>query len=75
VDGGSGQALHENPSIRQAIIRDIEQRDPALAQRLTENPELFDSQIHIIPIDRGDSQAVQIVCPQFIPLPTGFWLG
>jgi len=72
VDGGTGQALHENPSIRQAILRDIEQRDPALAQRLTENPELFESQIHIIPIDRGDSQAVQTVCPQFILLPTGF---
>ena len=24
VDGGTAQALHENPSIRQAIIRDIE---------------------------------------------------
>jgi len=72
VHGVTGQALHENPSIRQAIIRDIEQRDPALAQRLTENPELFDSQIHILPINRSDSQAVQTVCPQFLWLSTGF---
>jgi len=74
VDGGTAQELHENPSIRQAIIRDIEQTDAALAQRLTENPGLFDSQIHIIPVKLSDaeSQAFQTVCPQFIPLPTGF---
>ena len=72
VDGGGAQALREDPSIRQAIIRDIEQRDPALAQRLTENPGLFDSQIRIIPIELSDadSQIVQTVCPQFIWLST-----
>ena len=74
VDGGRAQALREDPHIRQAIIQHFEQTDAALAQRLTENPGLFDSQIHIIPVKLSDaeSQAFQTVCPQFISLPTGF---
>jgi len=76
ADVGRARILREHPEIRQQILRHFEQENPAIAQHLTENPEMFDSLLDMASkqaskqadqnptMDEGDFEAIQSVSLQ-----------
>ena len=71
-NGGQAQISHKHPELRQAILRRFQQENPAIAQHLIENPDVFDAlldktskQLDQNPtMDEGDFEAIQIVSLQ-----------
>jgi len=47
-----GQAPHEDPSFREGFIRFIAQQDPALAQKIKEDPALFEMTLKKYPVQK-----------------------
>jgi len=73
MNGRQTQIPHKDPELRQGILRRFQQENPAIAQHLIENPELFDALLdeasekvdqdqNLNPtMDEGDFEAIQIV--------------
>jgi len=70
MNGCQTQIPHKDPELRQGILRRFQQENPAIAQHLIENPELFDALLDEVsqevdqnfnPMDEGDFEAIQIV--------------